>query len=417
LAEIVFIVLLCLSAIPVFSVKVPPLVDYPDHLARMYLLSELPRDAMLSQFYLINWHILPNLAMDIVVPPFVHLFDIFLAGKIFILLAFTLLATGVQAISYALHEKRNVAGLAVFLFLYNEIFLYGILNYIFGLGLALWGIAAWFWLKHARPLTRALVSLIFVTALFFCHLFALGLYGLVLLSDEVLAVIAARRGAAARAPGWPELTVFALPFAIALVLLLMSPTTDFATIVQWKFLNKHTGVYWVIKNYYLLLDVAVGATVLAAAIWGSWRRVLVVHPIGWCVMVAGAIVFVLMPTVLFSSGFADHRLPIGVLFVVLGFSRWEARSTAERRAFIGVVVAMTLVRLAAIEYTWLSFDRVYADLEQSFQSIPVGARVLDVAADRPAMRRTMQVPLSHAVSLATIDRGVFVATNFTHPGK
>jgi len=53
-----------LAAVPLFSTVLPPLFDYPNHLARMHLLSEGG-----NQFYAAHWEPLPNLAQDLVVPP------------------------------------------------------------------------------------------------------------------------------------------------------------------------------------------------------------------------------------------------------------------------------------------------------------------------------------------------------------
>src|SRR5438477_378363 len=70
--------------------------------------------------------------------------------------------------------------------LYNNVFLIGPMNYVFGIGLALWALAAWIWLRERGMLLRLAVSTLFVLGLFFCHLFSVGLYGLGVLSFELL---------------------------------------------------------------------------------------------------------------------------------------------------------------------------------------------------------------------------------------
>ena len=57
-----------LAAVPLFSTVLPPLFDYPNHLARMHLLSEGG-----NQFYAVHWEPLPNLAQDLIVPPLARL--------------------------------------------------------------------------------------------------------------------------------------------------------------------------------------------------------------------------------------------------------------------------------------------------------------------------------------------------------
>src|SRR5512137_1861145 len=56
--------LMALAALPVLRAEVPPLFDYPNHLARMYLLLHLPDSEPLRRFYEQHWAPVPNLAMD-----------------------------------------------------------------------------------------------------------------------------------------------------------------------------------------------------------------------------------------------------------------------------------------------------------------------------------------------------------------
>src|SRR2546422_672443 len=69
--------------------------------------------------------------------------------------------------------------------LYNYIFLTGLMNYIFGIGLALWALACWISLRQRHWTLRLTTSILFVIALFFCHLSALGIYGVGLLATEI----------------------------------------------------------------------------------------------------------------------------------------------------------------------------------------------------------------------------------------
>src|SRR5271169_2005051 len=59
-----FALLMTLLTVPLFSTVLPPLFDYPNHLARLYLLTEGG-----NAFYAVRWEPLPNLAQDLIVPP------------------------------------------------------------------------------------------------------------------------------------------------------------------------------------------------------------------------------------------------------------------------------------------------------------------------------------------------------------
>src|SRR5689334_9505682 len=180
-----FLTLLVAAAVPLFSVRIPALVDYTNHLGRLHTMAVLGKDPFLTQFYSVHWKIIPNLGVDILLPLIIRHLDVYLTGKLFVFFCMLLWLSGPFAIHYATWRRLSLAPLLGFLFVYNFIFLYGFLNYLLGVGLALWGIAAWIGLRRTPATVRGLVSLLFVLALFACHLFALGVYGLTLLAHEL----------------------------------------------------------------------------------------------------------------------------------------------------------------------------------------------------------------------------------------
>src|SRR5438132_99786 len=59
---------LVVALIPLFTCSPLPLGDYPNHLARMYIISTLPHSPILQRYYEIHWQLIPNLALDLMVP-------------------------------------------------------------------------------------------------------------------------------------------------------------------------------------------------------------------------------------------------------------------------------------------------------------------------------------------------------------
>src|SRR4051812_6901818 len=55
-------------SVPIWTHPLPPLSDYINHLSRMYAIANLPKNPLLANFYQINWQVIPNLVMDLVVP-------------------------------------------------------------------------------------------------------------------------------------------------------------------------------------------------------------------------------------------------------------------------------------------------------------------------------------------------------------
>ena len=63
-----YLILGALTLSPLLWAAVPPLIDYPDHLARMWVLLHARDIPALASNYIVDWRLLPNLAMDLVVP-------------------------------------------------------------------------------------------------------------------------------------------------------------------------------------------------------------------------------------------------------------------------------------------------------------------------------------------------------------
>ena len=140
---ILFVVLLAIVSIPILLNPLPPISDYINHLARMHVIATINSDPDLHRYYEIDWQVIPNLMMDLILPLFVRVMNVYLAGQAYTLLSFALIVSGTLALHRQLFGRWSVLPLIAFALLYNDIFLIGTMNYVFGIGLMLWALAAW----------------------------------------------------------------------------------------------------------------------------------------------------------------------------------------------------------------------------------------------------------------------------------
>src|SRR5471032_1448407 len=194
---ILFATLTLLLSIPIWTHPLPPLSDYINHLARMQVIATLSTNPLLANFYEINWQVIPNLTMDLIVPQLARFMNVYLAGQIFMVAMFALIISGTLALNRALIGRWSVLPLFAFPLLYNYIFLVGLMNYIFGIGVALWALAGWVAVRDRVWPIRLTLATAFVLILFFCHLCALSIYGIGILSFEILRLWERRLK-----PGW-----------------------------------------------------------------------------------------------------------------------------------------------------------------------------------------------------------------------
>ena len=97
-------VLLCL---PLLLVDVPPLTDFPNHMARMDILAQLGHEPFLTQVYHARWKVIPNLAIDSFMPWLVTVLPVYVAGRLLLALILLLDLAGVAACAAALHGRRT----------------------------------------------------------------------------------------------------------------------------------------------------------------------------------------------------------------------------------------------------------------------------------------------------------------------
>jgi hypothetical protein len=399
-------------------VNIPSLTDQINHMARLGVVANLPHDPLLARFYTIEWNILPNLGMDITLPYFIREFGVYPVSQVFVLTMILLIATGVCAIQSSIYGTVSLSALVPLVFMYNKILLWGFTNFLFGLGIALWGIAAWIALRRKAPWARGAVSLIFILLLFFCHLFALGLYGLTLFCYEA-SWMWARRFSMSRRKLLADMFTFAGPFLMIALLMSASPTAALSTESAWVFWSKLYGLYYAFGVYNKAVDVLTASLVLAFGAWVYYRRMLHVHSAGVILFILGGITYLAMPWRLFGSDVADARLPIAIAFILAGFTRIQLERSKEVMTVVLGIFLLVVMRMVTVVPVWLYLDNVYADIRRSFDLIEPGSTILSAWAAEIGPQHEVAIwdHLSYVPCLAMFERSSFVSMAFTNPGQ
>jgi len=414
LVPVAGLVLAAVLALPVLSTDVPPLADYVNHLARMYVIAEGAGDPHLAGFYQIIWDIIPNLVMDLVVPPLVHLVGIYPAGQIFVLLTLAVILSGAWALHRTVAGQDNPLILLAFLFVLNNAFLYGFMNYLFGLGLALWGLAVdrvmirrAFWQQWA-------VLGLFAALMFLAHLFAVGLFGLGLLAARLSRVFELPGGRLAYTRR--EFLLLTAIFAPLLPILAHSPTLGLAFDVSWDFWGKGDGFGWITRTYDPAADRLLGWGLIGSGALLALAGKLKIHRDGLFVAGLGLLIYALMPNVLFGSWAADLRLPVALALMILPFARLETEGLASGFA-VAVIAILVVARVQAIGTVWQGLEGTFDQFRAAMTNIEPGSKILVADATHPKGNEAFNTPMSHAACLAIIERSALVTTAFSVQGK
>ena len=412
---VLFAALTMLISIPIWTHPIPPLSDYINHLARMHVLATVAKNPLLANFYEIDWQVVPNLTMDLVVPLLARVMNVYLAGQVFIVAMFALIISGALMLNRTLIGRWSVLPLFAFPLLYNYVFLVGLMNYIFGIGVALWALAGWVAVRErAWPIGLAL-STACVLVLFFCHLSALGIYGIGVLSFEILRLWERRREA------WPpRIAAFVasgLPFLAAAPLLYASPTMQLVSSIYWDQHGKIDGLMYVISDYSDIAAFIIVASMVAGVVWALRHRILRFHPLIWVLLVVGGVVYMALPRVMFDTYMTDQRVPLGVAFLLFACGNLEVRRRLVRRAFPILLIFLIAVRLIEIDYNWSQLSDSTSEFRSSVRRIVPGSKVFVAYADRSLGDDVRDLGLVHAACIAMIDRSALVTTAFTVAGK
>jgi hypothetical protein len=399
-----FALLSLVAVIPVASVRLPPILDYPNHLARMHILAALPGSADLARYYQAVWTPIPNLAWDAVVPRLAALMPVETAMRLMLAAMLLALAGGAVALHRAAHGRWSTWPLFAFLLLYNRMLLWGFLNYLAGVALMLWALAAWMALKPRQAWLRAAIGIVLATAIYFAHLAAFGAYALAVF-------------AMALAVPTGKIKETALAVATLLpggALFLAAPTSGAESHIDYgnpfRKLDLPVSIF---DNYDRLFDGITFAVVLAAVIYGLCRRGIILHAgLRWSLLALLA-AYIVLPSRLLSASGIDHRLPVAIALLFIASSDWGAIAPKRRNGIALALTALLLVRMGVIEAVWLKADRQYDALRPAFGHIAPGATVA-VAAPAGAVQAG-GVPLFHFPTLAALDRDAFVDTIFADP--
>jgi hypothetical protein len=400
------VVLCLLNALPIWLVRYPSMVDYPNHLASAYLISNLEGSAAnLKDQYQFDWQPYPNLAMGMVVHALSPFVSPYTAGKVLL----TLYAVGVPLSLVAfctwIQKSQWWAGLVGFLTTYGFFFHYGFVNY--SLGIPAYFLIFGLFIRWRSRLTPACyVVLAFLLELaYFIHLHAFLALAISLLVYEIALV-----------PQWPSV----LRMAGLLVLPLGTATIWWRSFEHSPQLLAVGEFAWKLKARLVVApwlgfsDVLAWACLVAALVYliATVRR-----PWFWdkglaavCV-VLGALYWILPLNVLGGGGASIRILPF-LVGALAGGLRLRSRAV---RFWSLVFVVLFLSSFGSTLQNWLANDSRMNSYAAGFSFLPRGARIFPIVGAKDG--RWFRHSTSQFFCYAVIERQAFVPTLFHAPSQ
>ncbi len=374
-----FAVQLILLAIPIFSNEYVPLIDYPNHLARMDILSRYGSSELYQRQYELDLRPIPNLAMDLIVPPLEHVVGLQLAGKLVLFLDAALFCFGCHFLATTLHGRLTWRAVILCALFYNSAFQWGFINYTFGLDLYL--IALALILRYLDQGGAIQLIGLFVLAPC-CYLAHLTGYLFLLVSCFMLAIIwfiqrtwAFRRLVAVLAALLP-------PFAVYVAAALHGGVASAnPSAIEWNTISgKLVGFLAVTRTYSVRFDaILLLALVLICGIVLATSRPLRIAPVPAAIGAALLVSYLVLPASVnpaAGSGL-DGRFIVPALLLLCMVPRL-GNAKAARAALSVLFIGIFAIRLGFIENVWRGLSYQTGRIVTVLSMLPMGASLYPV---------------------------------------
>ena len=179
-SKVVVIALCLLPLIPIWHFDYLPLQDYPNHLARLSILSNYAHSEFYRQHFSINFFEgispLPYLTLDLFVAGLSHFLTVDAAMRVFICLYVLLYVFSLLLLSRDLKLDFGLLALLNLPLMYSSFFYFGFLNFIFSIPLFL--LTLWAVQRYEERKTVACILVIGILSLlmYLSHIFTLLLF-------------------------------------------------------------------------------------------------------------------------------------------------------------------------------------------------------------------------------------------------
>ena len=366
---------------PLWCVKYPPLLDYPNHLASSYVLAHLHDPSLpFREWYGAKWGLYPYLAMEVSLRILQSFIDIELAGRIYLTLAVLALPLATWFFLRQANPGQDAVALWALVATHNIFFLLSYSNFFVSLSFCFLSLGLWLkWLARPRWILW-FATLISVVALYFSHLVTFAFTGVaVTVYWFAMNVWRGSRGTATTAR--PTIRSLLLTWAMfvpgALFYLLSARVIEkqSAGFIFLSFDDKLDNLHGLMHGYSDRLDY------ITLALFAAWfvltwiaNREFRWNPRWLAVAVVLFAIYWLMPWAYGDGSDLDVRvLPIffGVTLAVIAPGR-------RAKLLAPIVLALFLLRVGNVVENYRAAQPELKGLAGSFQVTENNARVLPI---------------------------------------
>ncbi|MCG8547986.1 MAG: hypothetical protein MJE12_27630 [Alphaproteobacteria bacterium] len=417
LLALLYVALFAVVAWPVLSVTVPPLVDYPNHLARAHILTTWDSTPALQRNYVVDWNLRPNMAFEVLMLPLTQFLSIYDAGRAVILLTLLAILGGTLTMHKVLHGRVGLWPVITYLFLFNHALFWGFLSYLFAAGLALFAFSGWIYCRDRSLFFRTLAFSVASLILYFGHLFGLLAYAIAVVGYEIWRTFPNKRDVKALAREWMVTAAqFVMPGVLFLYWVVQNRSLDRAFTFYGTLNEKLVAI---ISPAYFGMPLIDGPIVIFAAmvfVWCRNRKGVQFAPALKVPVLLMAVAALMMPHVLSDVWLIDIRLPLVLACLVIAGIRFQPETVRAERTIASLAIVTVALRSIFVFEIWRPIDRQFNEFRTAVQAINDGASLL-VVQDHddvpPGKIAQINSIYWHLGALGVIEKSIFYPHLFT----
>lgn len=397
---------LCLlSMLPLLYPAVPPLTDVPGHMGRYEVQLHLAQSPGLLRWYSFEWRLIPNLGVDLLVQLIGPWLGVELATKLVILMIPLLLTAGYVLVARQIHGYVPPTALFALPLVWCYPIHFGFIN--FGLSLALGTLAFALWIHLGeRRVLRAAIFLPIACIVWVAHIYGWAVLCVLAVCHEFV-----RQKASGRslfdALLWTGIACGTLVTPQIVKMLPIFPGAPTAPSDYFFDLRKLGYLMMVLRDRWLVWDVISILIVYGMIVWTFFSTRFEKHAGLALATAAFAVLFVLLPGMMFGSQYADMRLVPTLLASALLAVRPVGARLSRILAIAGLV--FVLARDAGTAASFYLYDRSFSRELAALDHVPRDATMVSLVVEqrnnwqgRWAWPRTRHLP-----GLAIVRRHTF----------
>ncbi len=402
---------------PITIVEIPPLVDLPNHAARVHILANYSSTPAYRETFEVAFSAVPNIILDLIVVPLTKEIGIWVAIKTFLIFTVLIFLIGCDLIGNARHLGLSVSPLIASFFVYSSTFFYGYLNYVFSVSLFLVTFGLWLRWRHEPSIPRLLILSFLTVLVYLSHLSSFGFLFL-----GVTCVFVVDCLSSSSRLSWRFIVFDGIIFLLPCLMFFsyLGGGGSWRDIRWDGITSKLIALGGVFRSYDLASDVVFLILFSVCIVWLSFCKSFEIDRPVFYVAVVFFIIFIPSPSV-FITGDADVRIVLPAFVLLICSLRIPLATILNFRHSIAIGIflsALLCSRQALISYNWSQMSKELVTISKLFKVLPPHSRIYPLYGRGVEENMGKQErPMLSVLSLATIDHGAIPPTLFAFRGQ